>query len=147
MKKIILFAMLLILSAPSFGQQTKPSPDLTKQDYLQKSKKQKKTAVIMLGGGAVLLLTSFIIPKGEQTGTTDVYGIFPVPEYKNDRLKAVLGLTGTASILGSIPFFIASGKNKRRAMKLSFKNETTLQIQKNSFVYSPVPSFTIKLSL
>jgi len=70
MKKIILFAMLLTLSASSFGQQTKPSPDLTKQDYLLKSKKQKKAAKIMLGGGAVLSLTGFIIPKGEQTGTT-----------------------------------------------------------------------------
>lgn len=147
MKKIILFAMLLMLSASSFGQQTRPSPDLTKQDYLQKSKKQKKTAVVMLGGGAVLLLASFIIPKGEQTGSTDVYGIFPVPDYKNDRIKAVLGLTGIASMLGSIPFFIASGKNKRRAMNLSFKNETTLQIQKNSFAYRPVPVLELKISL
>jgi len=147
MKKIILFAMLLILTASSFGQQTKPSPGLIKQDYLEKSKKQKKAAVVMLGGGAVLLLTSFIIPKGEQTGTRDVYGIISVPSYKNDGIKAVSGLTGVASILGSIPFFIASGKNKRRAVNLSFKNEMAPQIQKSSFVYRPVSVLGLKISL
>jgi len=147
MKKILLFTMLLILSASSFGQQTNPSPGLTKQDYLLKSKRQKKVASIMLGGGAVLVLTSFIIPRGEQTGTTNMYGIFPVPDYKNDGIKAALGLTGVASMLGSIPFFIASGKNKRKAMHLSFKNEMAPQIQKSGFAYRPVPSLTIKISL
>lgn len=147
MKKIIPFAILLILSASSFGQQTQPSPDLTKQDYLQKSKKQQKAAKIMLGGGAVLLLTGFIIPKGDQTGTTDIYGVFPVADYKNDGIKVAFGLTGIVSMLGSIPFFIASGKNKRKAMNLSFKNEMAPQIQKSSFAYRTVPSFTIKISL
>ena len=147
MKQIILFAMLLILSASSFGQQIKTSPGLTKQDYLQKSKKQKKAATIMLGGGTALLLTGFIIPRGEQTGTTDIYGVFTVADYKNDGIKAAFGLTGVASMLGSIPFFIASGKNKRRAMNLAFKNEMAPQIQKSGFVYQPIPSFTIKISL
>ena len=147
MKKIILYAMLLILSASSFGQQTKPSADITKQDYLQKSKKQKKTATIMLGGGAAFLLTVFIIPKGKQTGTTDIYGIFPVADYKNDGIKVAFGFTGIVSMLSSIPFFIASGKNKRKAMNLSFKNEMAPQIQKSSFAYRTVPSFNIKISL
>jgi len=147
MKKIIPFAILLILSAPSFGQQTQPSPGLPKQDYLQKSKKQKKAAVVILGGGTALFLTSFVVPKGEQTGTTDVYGIFPVQDHKNDRIKAVLGLAGIASMLGSIPLFTASRKNKLRAMKLSFKNEMTPQPQNSIHVYRPVPSIILKIGI
>jgi hypothetical protein len=58
-----------------------------------------------------------------------------------------LAITGILSMLGSVPVYIASGKNKRRAMAISFKNERTVQMQKGAFVHQPVPSITIKLSL
>jgi len=48
MRKIILAAMLLILTTASFSQQTKSSPILAKQDYLTKSKEQKTFAWIFL---------------------------------------------------------------------------------------------------
>ena len=35
-----------------------------------------------------------------------------------------LVVVGAAATLGSIPLFIASGKDKRRAMNLSFTSET-----------------------
>ncbi len=155
MKKIIVVALLLIISVASFSQQSKSSAALTKQDYLQKSKKQKKAAWIMLGGGATLLLTGTIIPKGEPTvynSTTNVFNLFSVdgpPEtiYKNDRIKRIIGFTGVLSMLCSIHYFIASDKNNKRAMSLSFKNETAPQLQKSSFVYHPVPSLSLKISL
>ena len=153
MKKIFFFSILLIMSVSSFCQQTKTSAALTKQDYLQKSKIQKKAAWILLGGGATLLLTGIIIPKGEPTVTnTTTYVLFfsvtePVTEYKNDGIKRIIGVTGVLSMLGSIHFFIASGKNNRRAMSVSFKNETAPQIQKSSFVYRSVPSLTLKINL
>ena len=136
MKKPTIFILLLILSISSFSQQTK-------QDYLQKSKNQKKAATILLGGGALLILTAFIIPRGEQTGTS--YIIYT--DYKNDGIKTALGLTGVVSVLGSIPFFIASGKNKRRAMNLSFRNERAPQVERSSFVYRTVPSLNLKINL
>ena len=107
----------------------------------------------MLVGGSALLLTSFIIPKGEPTVSyTTTYLLFfsvvePVKEYKNDGIKRIIGFTGVLSMLGSIHFSIASGKNNRRAMSVSFKNETAPQIQKNSFVYKYVPSLNLKISL
>src|SRR6266496_61681 len=107
MKKIIISSVLLGFAVATFCQQTTQKPSMTKTDYLQKSKKQKKTALIFLGGGAALIITSIVIPKGEATGsqidpiTGGIYG-----GYKNDGIKAAFGLTGVASMLGSIPFFI-----------------------------------------
>jgi hypothetical protein len=54
---------------------------------------------------------------------------------------------GGVAALSSIPLFIASGRNKRKGMSLSFKNETAPQIQKNSFVYRTVPSLKLRLNL
>jgi hypothetical protein len=147
MKKIIVFAVLLILSASSFSQQEKRSAGLSKEDYLQKSGKQKRAANIMLGGGAVLLITGIVIPKGAQMDTDEIYPFFTVTSYRNDGIRAALAITGILSMLGSVPVYIASGKNKRRAMAISFKNERTVQMQKGAFVHQPVPSITIKLSL
>ncbi len=38
---------------------------------------------------------------------------------KNDDVKAAFGLTGVVSMLASVPFFIASGKNKKRGNSVS----------------------------
>lgn len=56
MKQIIIFTMLLILSATSFSQQSNPSPTLTKQDYLQKSKHQNTAAWLLLIGGTIMII-------------------------------------------------------------------------------------------
>lgn len=116
------------MSATSFSQQTSPSPGLTKQDYLQKSKNQKTTAFILLGVGAAAIA---IAAPGNVS--LDVLPVFVI-------------VGGVATIV-SIPLFIASARNKRKDMSLSFKNETAPQIQKRSFVYQNVPSLTLKISL
>ncbi|MBL0129819.1 MAG: hypothetical protein IPP43_00775 [Chitinophagaceae bacterium] len=115
---------------------------MTKQDYLQKSKHQKTAAWILMGGGATLLLTGIVIPKGALT-----HSGFLDDTYKNDGIKDAFDLTGIVSMLGSIPFFIASSKNKKKAASLSFKNEPIPKLQKNSFVYRTIPALTLKIYL
>lgn len=123
MKQVLVLILFFAFTLPVFAQQiTKVPPSLTKTYYLEKSKKQIKTAWIMIGGGAACFLTGVIIPKGESKGFTGSYYGFPVEEYKNDGIKAAFGVGGVLSMLGSIPFFIASGKNKKRA------NRTTVFI-------------------
>ena len=142
MKKIIIFSLLLTVSVASFSQQTTTvTPALTKTDYLQKSKKQKTVARILLGGGGALILTGIIIPKGEVT--REAWW----SDYKNDGIKSGFVLSGTLAMLGSIPFFIASSKNKKKTLSLSFKNETVPQFYKQSIVSLPLPSLTLKLNL
>jgi len=109
---------------------------------MQKSKNQKTVAWVLLGGGATFVLTGMLIPKGDlvQEG-------WLANSYENDGIKGVFELTGILSMLGSIPFFTASAKNSKRAMSISFQNETIPQIQKNSFAYRSVPSLKLRLNL
>jgi len=128
MKKIIICAMSLIIANATFCQQTNPSPNLIKQDYLQKSKKQKLAARILLSAGGVLMMAGvFVI-------TDDVGGIFDPGDQENGSLADMLGYTGIAVALASIPLYIAAGKNKKKALSISFKNETSPQLPKSSFV-------------
>ena len=61
MKKIIIYAMLLFVTANALGQQINPNQPLTRQDYLKKSKTQKKTAWILLGGGTAVAAGAAIL--------------------------------------------------------------------------------------
>ena len=133
MKKIIVLPMLLILATTTFSQQTNPSPALTKQDYLKKSKNQKTAAWILLGGGSVLVVTGVLLSNNaslDNLGTT-----------------AGVAIAGGVAVLGSIPLFLASGKNKRKGMSLSFKTEKMQQLNKTGFVYKPVPSLSLTVHL
>jgi hypothetical protein len=150
MKKVIILTLLLAFVTVSFCQQTVQKHSLTQADYLQKSKKQKKTAMIFLGGGAALIVTSFVIPQGESTGfQIDPIGGGGYEGHKNDGIKGALGLTGVVSMLGSIPFFIASGKNKKRANRASvFINmERTPVLQETSFVNQSFPVIGLKIKI
>lgn len=138
--------MLLIVSISSFSQQTDPPQTLTKQDYLQKSKNKKKIAWIFLGGGAVLIATGAIIPAGDLTDQFNIYtGAKDIHE--NDAIKGALIVGGGLSMLASIPFFIASGKNKRKAMSVSFKNETAPQFLSKGLVTTNIPCLSLKIGL
>ena len=115
MKKVIIFFLLVTMTATSFSQQTKPSPTSIKQDYLQKSKNQKKAGTILLAGGAVLMTTAFIIPKGELVDDGVCVGPYCDDKYKNDGIKSAFFIAGGISALSSITFFIAYKKNRRKA--------------------------------
>ena len=134
MKKIIVFTLLLMVSVVSFSQPNTETPKV-KADYLQKSKNQKTTAWVLLGGGAGFILVGTLIGNSKEASFSDA------------GTGVVLGGIGALSMLGSIPLFIASGKNKRKAMSMSFKNEMVPQLQKSSFVNQLVPSLSLKISL
>ena len=89
------------------------SQSLTRQDYLNKSKNQKKAAWILLGGGIALGLAGPIL--WSSTGISD-------------SGADVLMISGAASIAGSIPLFIAAGRNKKKGMNAS----TYFEIRQNS---------------
>jgi hypothetical protein len=100
MKKSILYFLLLALPAASFCQKTYDTiPDI-KTEYIVKSKNQKTAAWILLGGGAALIGTGFLIGDGKNSTFDDA------------ATGALLAGIGTLSMIGSIPLFIASGKNK-----------------------------------
>lgn len=148
MKKIIISSVLFGFAVATFCQQTVQKHILSKTDYLQKSKKQKKTGWILVASGAALLTAGIVIPKGELTGEIS-YPCFCEDVHENDNIKAALGLVGVVSGLASIPFFIASSKNKRRAKAASVFIDTEtkpalhgLTIRNRSF-----PAIGMRISL
>ena len=147
MKMIIISIIMLTASLVSSSQQTVPSAVLTKQDYLQKSKNQKAAAITLAAGGGVLIL--FGIPSWGSGFSDGLDFSNPDPEAGAAETKSATTffIAGGALILGSVPLFIASAKNKLRSMNLSFKNETATLVQKGSFVNRSVPSLTLKISL
>jgi hypothetical protein len=131
---------MLALQATSFSQKMNDSIPSVQKDYLQKSKNQKTAAWILLGGGAALMTTSLImaVPK--------VTSLDPESDYTAENILLV---TGTAATLGSIPLFISSGKNKRKAVNLntSIQMEKATILERQSFVQSSYPAFTLKINL
>jgi hypothetical protein len=139
MKKLTTFLLILAVSTASFSQTTTPSPE--KNEYFKKSKSQKTIAWILAGGGAGIAVISIAsLNWGDIVNSIE-------GDNSSINTKEAFLLIGGVAVLSSIPLFIASGKNKRKGMSLSFKNETAPQIQKNSFVYRAIPSLTIKMSL
>ena len=119
------------MSSTSFGQQTNSS-FLTKQDYLQKTKRQKTTAKILLGGGILSFGVGFATIGGKQTHSID---------------NGIIIIAGTGAMFTSIPFFISASKNKKKAMSMSLKSQLVPQFQGTGFTYTPLPSLNLKIAL
>ena len=136
MKKSILYFLLLALPAASFCQKTNDTIPAVKTDYLLKSKNQKTAAWVLLGGGTALIGLGFLI--GDSKNAT----------FDDAGTGVVLGGIGFLSAVGSIPLFIASGKNKRKAMKAttSIKMETIPLHQVQSFIQNSYPAFSVNIA-
>ncbi|HMU44955.1 MAG TPA: hypothetical protein PKC72_01245 [Chitinophagaceae bacterium] len=149
MKKILFLSLLLISSTALFSQQIKHLR-FSKEEYLKKSKNQKTVASIFLASGGTLILAAVLIPKGKQMTETNgsIWGI-PIYStyYKNEALKETLGGIGILLFLPGIPISLASYKNKRRSMKVSFKNETVPILYKTSLVRQSLPALNLKIRL
>ena len=148
MRKFAVLSLLLVFATASFSQQLTPEKhSLTREDYLKKSKNQKKAGWIMLGGGAAIVATSLIIPEGESEGLQVCYALL-CETHKNDGIKGGLAVVGTLSMLGSIPLFLASGKNKRRAnaVSASFKTENASIVRGSSLIKMQYPALSIKIA-
>ncbi len=149
MRKIITLIITLLFSAASFSQQTTSiAPPLTKTDYLKKGKNQKTAAWLLLGGGATVSLIGIAVEvNSANNALIDLFTLQPT--ITSSSSGGVLLITGGFAMLGSIPLFIASGKNKRKANAATtfFKMETMQVIQQHSLVQHPYPAISVKIGL
>ncbi len=104
--------------------------------YMQKSRVQKTAAWVMLGTGVGI----FII--GAVGATNNVF----VDESATNTY-GVVALLGAGLALGSIPVFIASGHNARKAATLGLKNQNILMPQQKNFVYRAQPAISLVIPL
>ena len=135
MRMLFICTVLLFITARSFCQQTDSSRTLTKQDYLTKSKNQKTAARILLWGGAAVAVGSIIF---DATSDWD----------KSETPYIVAFSVGCASMIGSIPLFVASKRNKRKGMDAT----TYFEIRRNpvatntGLTFHSTPTLSLKFS-
>jgi len=142
MKKIILFIAFFSMLTKGFNQQVEePKMELTKQEYLKKSKSQKTAGRILLGGGGIL------IGAGLLTNLSNGLGNLFVEESQKNSSGDIFTVLGVISIAGSIPLLISAGKNKRKALSLSVKNQPSQVLQNNRLYTKIIPSLTFKINL
>ncbi|MBL7739289.1 MAG: hypothetical protein JNK14_08710 [Chitinophagaceae bacterium] len=141
MKNILLCIVIMLAGILASSQQTRPGQQFTKEDYLKKSTNQKTAGWILLGGGAALTIGGAIwwgqefSLFGETTGAEAAAGIITV--------------TGIAAMAGSIPLFIASGRNKRKAMDMAInlKMEKVVSCQHTRLDYNYYPALTLSVRI
>jgi hypothetical protein len=130
---------LLVQITPCLAQE----PDTVVKDrayYTQKAKNQNTTGWVLLAGGAAAATTGLIIASNN-------FEIFGDENDAEFTAGGVILIVGTASMLGSIPFFISGAKNKGRAQAAtaSFSMEQLQPTAKAVLGRSHIPS--LKLSI
>ena len=102
----------------------------TKAEYLKKSRTQRTIGFVMLGAGSAILI-------GVSGGNTDLNSV------------GTFVVVGAGLVIGSIPLFIAAGKNKRRYKNAtaSFMLEETRSISQRSINTKYIPAVGVKISL
>lgn len=138
MKKIILCLTILLFIVKSFSQ-TQTSLALSKDYYLQKSKGQKTIGWILLGTGLGIAATGGIVQlmhEGKSNGGFDF-----------DFTGAYIAIGGGVVSLLSIPFFISSSINKRKAASITISNQNIFLPQQNSFALKTQPTIILKIRL
>jgi hypothetical protein len=99
MKKIIMILVFTSSIANVLSQEIQKD----KAYYQTRSKKQKSAAYGLLIGGGVAIGLGFLIGDRKESS------------YDDAGTGAIIGGLGVLAMLGSVPLFIASGKNKRKA--------------------------------
>lgn len=135
MKKIFALAITIILAINNFAQDTNAMAT-KKEYYLQKAKNQKTTGFVLLGVGTVSAAVGFILFANNydsNTSTTDMGGFM------------LLG--GIVCDLASIPFFISSGSNNRKAAEIALGAQQIYLPQNITVVMKYAPAVTIKIGL
>lgn len=132
MKTISIFLVILFVSLQSFGQ----NQALSKEDYSQKSKNQKTTGWILLAGGTTMAVAGLISMSNQDFWSSD---------NSSYDASGFLFFGGLAVDLASIPFFISSAKNARKAATISFNYQKAYFPQHNTFVAKMQPTITLRI--
>jgi hypothetical protein len=141
MKIIILFAIALIFCKNTFSQ--------TKEAHLQKSRHLKTVAWVLAGGGTALTVGGFvlILDGSDNRYNNNYYGY----DNGNNNTAKILGgaglmVMGLAAIGTSIPFFIRSHKEHKRAIAFSIKNENIQVLQYGRLTRQLYPALSFRIN-
>lgn len=114
MKTRLKFALLVtILLAGIFVQSF--AQEMSKQDYLKKSRNQKTTGFILLGGGAALIIIGALIIDDNFCTICDQ------TQNQENAMEGgeVAAIAGGVAMIASVPVLFSAKKNAKKASKLS----------------------------
>lgn len=137
MKKIVFFLTLLLFAVKLFSQ----SAAFSKDYYLKKSKTRKTVGWVLLGGGVTMTTAGYLLLIKQVNDDPWTFLEFKGQGY------VMLMAAGATTALASIPFFISSAKNARKAATISFNNRRVLFPHQNTFVLKTQPTLTLKIEL
>ena len=106
MLRLIFGLLFICFTFSTFCQYKKgPFTPVTKEDYLLISKREKTAAWVLFSAGSTMVLAAALMGTNKES------------TYGNSETAVILGGVGVLSVGASIPLFILSGKNKKRAMR------------------------------
>lgn len=138
MKKILVCPSLLLIATLSFSQRVDSIQSPMRQTYLTRSKHQKTAGWILLGAGVASLGVGISLASTADDGFSGL-----------DRAAAGIevGGAGLLSTFSSIPFFMASARNKAKAAKLStgLKMQPVIGPVQTGVVFRSMPALSLRL--
>jgi hypothetical protein len=141
MRNTTLLLLFMLVATTSFGQG--PANVTRNHDYyLTKSKNQKTVAWVMLGGGVAVATVGILLVNNaiNDDGSGYLSG-------SSGTAESIVALVGIGSTLGSIPLFVSSARNARKAARITFSNHKILFPLQNDFALQYVPTLTLKIPL
>lgn len=144
MKQILLFLLLLSFTITTMAQYADTTGYVPATDYLKKSKNQRTAAWIMVSGGALLSGIGLAVTAKD---VDDIFtNAFGGADKKVGSAGEILIYSGLAVMAGSIPFFIAAGKSRRKAAaSVSFKMENATIISQGVVSNNRYPAVTMQI--
>jgi hypothetical protein len=140
MKKLMLLFPGLLLFTLISAQYADSASHQEASMLYKKANKQKTTGWILLGGGAGVTLI------GSAIGVANVWDEIIFEERGAVDAATVMVITGLVSMVGSIPFFIASGKNKKKGAGLVFiKIENSTHMNQFATIERKYPAVALKI--
>ncbi len=130
------FLFSLLIATVSFGQSNDTS--LSKEDYLNKSKRQKSTSSVLVGIGLASVVGGIIYGLSEE-------GLL----FNKERTSGIFVGISLAFATAAIPFRIASKRNYRKAVSLSanFIYPNVPSVKQNVIIAKAYPGLTLKIGL
>ena len=135
-----LLTILAVLSVISLSAQATTE---TREYYLNKSKNQKTAGYILAGGGGALIIAGIIVGDGDNNNN-DPNELDFGPNF--DFGMWLVG-GGVVSALASIPLFIGSSNNAKKAATISISHQKIIIPNWNSHGTVLQPAISLKVPL
>ena len=149
MKKLISLIVLAIVSFNLYSQELQPvERKPVKTDYLAKSKNQRTAGWILTGTGVTVFSIGMVVSMAEMAEDVTVGLVDAITGEETETHSqggGALTITGLALVATGVTFLSIAKKNKRKALSMSFINESSQQLRYNTVMNTSVPSLRLRV--